>query len=57
LFLGIDFLAVDHDLEHAAACGNELQRTDILFEPEKFFRQTDGLRLIVSHAAIFDRNL
>jgi hypothetical protein len=54
LFLGVDFLSVHGDFKDAASGRDERQRTNVLFEPKKFFRQTDGLRLVVSHAAIFD---
>jgi len=54
LLLGIDFFSVHRDFKDAASGWNEFQRTNVLFEPKKFFRQTDGLRLVVSHAAIFD---
>jgi hypothetical protein len=30
---------------------------DILFQSQKFFRQTDGLRLVISNAAILDDDL
>jgi hypothetical protein len=56
-FFGIDFFAVHRYFKHTAAGGDQREGTNILFEPEKFFRQTDGLRLVVSHAAIFDGNL
>ena len=57
LFFRVDFLPVHNDFEDPATRRNQFQRSNILFEPQKFFRQTDGLRLIISHAAIFDRNL
>ena len=57
LFFGVDFLAVDAHFENSATCRYERERTNILFEPEQFFRQTDGMRLVVSDAAIFDGNL
>ena len=52
--LGINLLSIDGDLKNAAACGNEFQRADVLFELQEFFRQTDGLRLVVSCRAVFD---
>lgn len=57
LQLGIDFFSIDADLECPAAGWNQFQRANVLFEPQKLFRQTDGLWLIVSNAAIFDCNL
>ncbi len=53
--LGVKFVSIDADFEDAAACGNELQRSNALFEFQELDRQTDGLRLIVSSGAIFDR--
>jgi hypothetical protein len=55
--LGVDGLAVGGDLKSATAPRNELQRGDILLKLEQFFRQTDGVRLIVSHRAVFDRDV
>jgi hypothetical protein len=52
--LGIDFLSVNAHFKDPATCRDQRQRTNILFQPQKFFRQTDGLRLVVSNAAIFD---
>ena len=56
LLLGKQFLSIDADFENAAARRHELQRTDSLFELQELDRQTDGLGLIVSSGAIFDRN-
>jgi len=55
-FLGIDFLPVDAHLKNSAPGGDKSQGTNILFEPQKLFRQTDGLRLVVSNTAIFNSN-
>ena len=57
LLFGINFFAVDGDFEDAAAHRNERKRTDILLQPQQLFRQTDGLRFIISHAAVFDFDL
>jgi hypothetical protein len=57
LHLGVDEFPVDGDLEFAAAGGGEGERLNVLFEPQEFFRQTDGLRFVVSNAAIFDGDL
>ena len=48
-------MSIYADFEDAAACGDKLQRTDALLELQEFDRQTDGLWLIVSSRAIFDR--
>ena len=54
LQFGINFLPIDADLKGAAARGHEFQGTDSLFQGKDFFRQTDGLRFVVSSRAIFD---
>jgi hypothetical protein len=54
LFFRIDFLAIDADLEHAAAHWNQCELADVLFELQQLVRQTDGARFVVSNAAIFD---
>ncbi len=54
---GMDALAIDSDFEGAPARGDELQRSNMLLELEKFVRQTDGVWLIVSSGAIFDRDI
>ena len=56
LLLGKQFLSIDADFEDAAARRHKLQRTETLFELQELDRQTDGLWLIVSSGAIFDRN-
>ena len=55
LQLGMDFFAIDADLKRAAARGHEGQPANVLLEPQQFFRQTDGMRLVVSSGAILDR--
>ena len=57
LQLGIDFFAINADLKSTATGGHQFQCAYILFESQELFRQTDGLWLIVSNAAIFDCNL
>ena len=54
LLFGIDFFAVNGHFEDAAAHRNECERTDILLQPQQLFRQTDGVRFIISHAAVLD---
>ncbi len=51
----MQYVFIDADFENAAACGNKLQRADALLEFQELDRQTDGLRLIVSSRAVFDR--
>jgi hypothetical protein len=50
----VDEFPVDGDFEFAAAGRDEGERMNVLFEPQEFFRQTDGLRFVVSNAAILD---
>ena len=57
LQFGVDEFPVHGDLELATAGGDEGERLDVLFEPQEFFRQTDGLRFVVSNAAILDGDL
>ena len=52
--LAVNFLSIDADLKGPAARRDQPERANFLFELEKFFRQTDGLRLIVSSGAVFD---
>ncbi len=57
LLLGEDQLPVDHDLEHSSEARNELQFGDLLPElVQQRLRQAHGLREVVSHAAVFDRD-
>ena len=55
--LGIDPCFGDIDFIHAAAGGNNLQRSDILPEFEQFSRQTDGAGCVVSSRAVFNSYL
>ena len=55
--LRMNLLSIDSDFKRTAARRNELEGSNILFEPQKLFRQTDGMRLIVSSRAIFDGDL
>ena len=52
----MDFLSIDRDFKRAASAGDEFQRSDMLLELEEFLRQTDGVRLVVSSGAVFDRD-
>jgi hypothetical protein len=54
LQFGIDGFAVDRDLETTAARRNQLQRADALLQFKEFFRQTDGMRFVVSDRAVFN---
>jgi hypothetical protein len=48
--LRVDQLAVDGQLEAAAAAGDQFQVLDLLLEGcQQLGRQTDGLRFVVSH--------
>ena len=52
--LGIDQVAVDAQLEASASQGDELELFDLLLVGgQQLARQTDGLRLVVSHRAVF----
>ena len=55
---GLDFrknlLSIHADLKDTAARRNQLQRTNVLFELQKFLRQTDGMRLVISSRAILN---
>ena len=57
LQFGINLLPIHDDLERAATRGHQAQRFDALLESQKFFRQTDGPRLVVSSGAILDYDL
>jgi hypothetical protein len=53
LELGVEELTVDGQLEAPAARGDQLQLADLLLETvEQLARQTDGLRLVVSHRTV-----
>ena len=55
LELGVDEVAVDGDLESAAAGGNQGEGLDVLLEfLNDTFRHTDGLGFIASRRAVFD---
>src|SRR5262249_35853887 len=55
LQLGVDQVPVHLDLETAAAGGDQLQVLDLLLVgAEQLGRQTDGLRLVVSHRAVLE---
>jgi hypothetical protein len=54
LQLGIDQFAIDGQLEAAAAGRDQFQVPDLLFVGrQQLARQTEGLRLVVSHRAEF----
>jgi hypothetical protein len=54
LELGVDQLAVDGQLETTAARWDQFEVADLLLElTQQLARQTDGLRLVVSHRAVF----
>ena len=54
LQFGVDQLAVDGQLEAAAAAGDQLQVADLLLvRVQQLARQTEGLRLVVSHRTVF----
>jgi hypothetical protein len=55
LQLRIDEVAIDGELEAAAGGGDQLQRLDLLLvRGQELGRQTDGLRLVVSHRAVLE---
>jgi hypothetical protein len=54
LELGVKWLAIYRDLKRAPAPRHQGKRLDILFQAQKFFRQTDGFRLVISNRAILD---
>jgi hypothetical protein len=52
--LGVEQFAVDAQLEAPAARRDQFQVPDLLFvSGQQFARQTDGLRFIISHRAVF----
>ena len=58
LELRINQIPIDGQLEAAAFAGDQVQVLDALLEGrENFARQTDGLRFVVSHRAIFEADL
>ena len=55
LELRVDEVAVERQLEAAAAAGNQLQLGDFLLVfGQQLGRQTDGLGLVVSHRAVLE---
>src|SRR4051812_4189520 len=55
LQLRVDQFAVGAQLEAATARGNQLEILNLLLvSGEQFGRQTDGLRLVVSHRAVLE---
>lgn len=55
LELRVHEIAVERQLEAAAAAGDQLQLVDLLLvRGQQFGRQTDGLRLVISHRAVFE---
>jgi len=54
LELGMKYLPIHDDLKCAAARRHQAKRFDILFQSQKFFRQTDGFGLVISNTAILD---
>src|SRR4029077_44704 len=54
--LRIECLPIHDDLKCATACRHQAERFDVLFQSQKFFRQTDGFGLVISNAAIFDND-
>jgi len=57
-FLGEDQLAVVRDFEHAATGGLKVEVFDLTsIGMDKLFRQTDGIRGIVSNDAKLDRDI
>ena len=58
LELGVNEVAVDAELKAATARWDELQCTDLLLvSGQEPARQTDGLRLVVSHRTVLEFNL
>jgi hypothetical protein len=56
LQLGINLFAIQADLKRASTPGNQLERANPIFQFQYFFRQTDGMRFVISSGAIFNRN-
>lgn len=52
--LGINLVSIDADLKRAAARWHECERMNGLLESQQFFRQTDGMWLVVSSGAVLD---
>jgi hypothetical protein len=51
---GMEQFAIGANFEGAAARRNQCERFNALAEFKNFGRQTDGLRRVVSHDAVFD---
>ena len=54
LEFGMEQFAIGANFEGAATRRNQRKRLDALAEFEKFGRQTDGLRRVISNDAVFD---
>jgi hypothetical protein len=54
--LGMKCLSIDDNLKCSTTRRHQAERFDILFQSQKFFRQTDGLGLVISNRAILDDN-
>ena len=52
----MELLSIGRDFKRATSAWDEFEERNMLLELEKFFRQTDGMRLVVSSGAILDRN-
>ena|SRR6266446_1513762 len=56
--LRVNQVTVDAELEASAALGNQFELLDLLFvSAQQLARQTDGLRLVVSHGAVLEFHL
>jgi hypothetical protein len=47
-------LPIHYNLKCAPACRHQAERFDVLFQSQKFLRQTDGFGLVISNRAILD---
>jgi hypothetical protein len=54
LQFGVYLVPIDANLESATTRRDQVQRTNSLFENQKFFRQTDGFWFVVSGRAVLD---
>jgi hypothetical protein len=54
LELGINLLAINNDLKRAAGTRSQGERLDSVLQCQKFFRQTDGFRLVVSNRTVLN---
>ena len=58
LELGVDQIAVDTELKATTTRRNQPHLTDLLFvRRQELARQTDGLRLVISHRTVFEFHL